>query len=774
MIWCLASDYNADNIFDADEIINTMKKILILFTLFCVLPAIAQQRDSRVREYLPPTRIVGQKSDWKAQWINTEQCQSASNTWLAYRKTVTLADVPNTLTAHIAADSKYWLWINGKMVVFEGGLKRGPSPYDTYYDSVEIAPYLSAGENTIAVLVWHFGKNGFSHINSGMAALLFEAVAPGIEILSDKSWNCAVYTAYQNTEAPFPNYRLSESNIRFDARLAQEGWNMPGFKNTFPGAEIASVVGKAPLGKLVERPIPLFKDYGLKEYPAVRQSAKGDTLFCRLPYNCQFTPYLKVEATEGATIHLQTDNYRGGGPENVRAEYITRSGVQEYESYGWMSGHEMWYILPEGVKVLEVKFRETGYDTEFAGSFHCNDPFLNELWKRSARTLYITMRDNYMDCPERERAQWWGDEVNELGEAFYALSPSSHKLAVKGIYELMNWQRADGSLFAPVPAGNWSKELPLQMLASVGWYGFYTQYYYSGDSTFVPIIYDRLHRYLHETWQVDKSGLPIERAGEWSWGDWGDQVDMGVLTNCWYYLALKAEKEFALQLGKTEDVEEISQMMYSIEKCFNTKYWTGTAYRSPGYRGENDDRSQAMAVLSGLASKDKYPAILKLLKKEYHASPYMEKYVLEALFQMNAPDVALQRMRDRYAGMLSYKEYTTLFEGWGVGAEGFGGGTINHAWSGGPLTLLSQKVCGIEPTSPGFKTFRIKPQMGSLTEASATLLTHYGEIKVSLRKSGRKILMDIEVPQGTEAEIFSSTGKVRHIGAGSYNIKCPF
>lgn len=714
------------------------------------------------------------KSDWKAQWINTERCQSASNTWLAYRKTVTIANVPNALTAHIAADSKYWLWINGRMVVFEGGLKRGPSPYDTYYDSVEIAPYLVSGENTIAVLVWHFGKNGFSHVNSGLAALLFEATAPGLEILSDKSWNCTVYDAYQNTEAPFPNYRLSESNIRFDARLAQEGWNMPGFRNTFPGAEIASVVGKAPLGKLVERPIPLFKDFGLKEYPALRQSAKGDTLFCRLPYNCQFTPYLKVEAAEGLTIHMQTDNYYGGGPENVRAEYITRNGVQEYESFGWMNGHEMWYILPEGVKVLEVKFRETGYDTEFAGSFQCNDPFLNELWKRSARTLYITMRDNYMDCPERERAQWWGDEVNELGEAFYALSPSSHKLAVKGIHELMNWQRADGSLFAPVPAGNWAKELPLQMLASVGWYGFYTQYYYSGDSTFVPAIYDRLHRYLHETWKVDQSGLPIERAGEWSWGDWGDQVDMGVLTNCWYYLALKAEKEFALQLGKKADAEEIGRMMFSIEKCFNTKFWTGTAYRSPGYRGENDDRSQAMAVLSGLASKDKYPAILKLLKKEYHASPYMEKYVLEALFQMNAPDVALQRMRDRYAGMLSYKEYTTLFEGWGVGAEGFGGGTINHAWSGGPLTLLSQKVCGIEPTSPGFRTFQIKPQMSSLTDASATVPTHYGDIKVDLRKSGRAIFMEIQVPEQTSAVVISPKGKVQKIGPGNHNLKCPF
>lgn len=169
------------------------------------------------------------------------------------------------------------------------------------------------------------------------------------------------------------------------------------------------------------------------------------------------------------------------------------------------------------MKVLEVKYRETGYDAAFTGAFHCDDPFLNELWARSARTLYVTMRDNYMDCPDRERAQWWGDEVNELGETFYALSPSSHKLAVKGIHELMNWQRPDGVIFSPMPSANWRKELPLQMLASVGWYGFYTQYYYSGDSSFVADVYDRVHRYLHEVWQVDDEGLAIVRPGDWNW-----------------------------------------------------------------------------------------------------------------------------------------------------------------------------------------------------------------------------------------------------------------
>ncbi|MDL2265165.1 glycoside hydrolase [Parabacteroides sp. OttesenSCG-928-G07] len=727
--------------------------VIIAFTLF---PFLSQE-----------VKAEGHPVFGKAWWINTERCQSATNTWLIYRKKVDMEKVPTSLVAHIAADTKYWLWINDEMVVFEGGLKRGPTPNDSYYDSVDIAPWLREGENTIAVLVWYFGKDGFSHISSGKAGLLFAAFADGIEVISDNTWQCSVYDAYQNTEAPFPNYRLPESNIRFDARKAIEGWHTTGFEQRLSPAMSFAPAGFMPMGRLIARPIPQWKNSGLVDYSEVRRS--GDTLFCKLPYNCHITPYLEVEAPAGKQIAIKTDNYDGGSELNVRAEYITREGKQEYESYGWMNGHVVEYIIPEGVEVLAVKYRETGYDTEFSGSFSCNDPFYTELWKRSARTLYVTMRDNYMDCPDRERAQWWGDEVNELGETFYALSPSSHQLAVKGIYELMNWQRRDGTIASPVPAGNWDKELPLQMLASVGWYGFYTQYYYSGDSSFVADIYNRLRYYLHGVWKLDKSGLVIERSGGWNWGDWGDNVDIGVLTNCWYYLALKAEKAFALQLGKTADAESINRQMRTLANCFDSKFWTGSAYRSPGYKGETDDRSQAMAVLSGLASEDKYPAILKVLKKEWHASPYMEKYVLEALFVMGEANYALERMKQRYRKMMAYS-YTTLFEGWGIGSEGFGGGTINHAWSGGPLTLLSQKVCGIQPTSPGFKTFSVIPQLGTLTEVQATVTTHYGNIEVHIQKQKSKIQVKITVPTGTEAIVQFPDGKQKRLTAGVHTV----
>ena len=172
------------------------------------------------------------------------------------------------------------------------------------------------------------------------------------------------------------------------------------------------------------------------------------------------------------------------------------------------------------MEVLDVKYRETGYDTSFAGSFSCDDPMLTRLWDKSQRTLYITMRDTYMDCPDRERAQWWGDVVNELGEAFYALDEKAHLLTRKGIHELMGWQRADSTIFAPVPAGNYKDELPMQMLASVSHYGFWTYYMGTGDRQTIADVLLRVKKYIH-VWKTDAQGLVIPRSGGWTWGDWG-------------------------------------------------------------------------------------------------------------------------------------------------------------------------------------------------------------------------------------------------------------
>jgi len=712
-------------------------------------------------------------SSWSAKWIGAKPAPNEKakqqNLWSACRKEFSLAQKPKTAVARIAVDSKYWLWVNGALVVREGALKRGPTPTDTFFDEVDLAPHLKEGKNTIAILVWYFGKHGFSHKSSGRSGLLFEMDAGAEKVISDASWRAVVHPAFGDTGAPYPNMRLPESNIRYDAVKEPTGWELPGFDpRSWAAAEELGAPDCAPWGHLVKRTLPLWKDYGLKPYtnsadlPAV---SDGQTTKAKLPYNAQVTPYLKIQAKAGEVIKIQMDNYRGGSEPNVRAEYVTSDGEQEFECLGWMNGHEVHYAIPAGIKILDLKYRETGFDTEFAGEFTCDDDFLNRLRKKALRTIYITMRDTYMDCPDRERALWWGDAVNELGEAFYAFDRRSDLLTRKCILDLVAWQKPDGVLFSPVPAGNWDKELPLQMLASIGSTGFWTYSFFSGDMATLDTAYPAMKRYM-EIWAMQPDGLVVPRRGAWEWGDWGSNIDMSILYNAWYHIGLQGLRNAALALQKDDDLPWIEARMKSIEAAFNKTFWTGTEYRSPNYKGQTDDRANALAVVAGFAGLDKYPALLEVFRKQAHASPYMEKYVLEALCLMDQPQLAQERMKTRYAKMVVHPEYTTLWEGWGIGAEGYGGGTINHAWSGGPLTIMSQYFAGIAPSAPGFSKYTVFPQMGSLGKISAKVVTAKGVIALQLSKTKENFAMELTSPVGAQATVgipFPQGGKVTEV-----------
>lgn len=699
--------------------------------------------------------------EWKARWIGSELENGGANTWMAFRKVVDVGNVPASLEAKIATDTKYWLWVNGEMIVRDGGLKRGPAPGDGYFDVVDIAPYLKPGKNVIAVLVDHFGKAGFSHMPSGSVSLLFEASGDGVEIVSDKSWEVFRQKAYTLVPDEAPNFRLPESNVRFDARLYDDSWLTTTEKMGRHAIVMPFEPGSAPMGRLVRRPVPFWKDYGVKEYEKTER--RGDTLVCTLPYNAHFSPILRVSSPGGKVIRLRTDHDYVGGSACVVGEYVTRDGVQEYEHLPWMNGQYMYYIIPEGVSVESVAYRETGYDCGFAGSFHCDDELLNEYWEKAVRTLYVCMRDTYMDCPDRERAQWWGDEVHELTEAFYALGRSSDALALKGIRELCSWAASDGVLYAPVPCSNYFRELPQQILASVGWYGFREFAFYGGDSSFYAGVYPAVHRYLHDVWRLDSNGLPVQRDGGWSWADAGKNIDIDGLLVPWYYLALKAEREYAIALGLADDASEDSSLMERMAASFDRLFWTGTDYRSPGFEGPADDRLQAMAVVSGLASPDKYPALAAVFDGSAFAYPYMFRFVLEALYRMGLPDKAIERMHRFFPTAMS-PDYSTLWEHWNRR------GSSNHAWTGCGIVIFMEEICGIKPLEPGFREFSVEPQMGSLKAVDASFESACGVISLSLRRKCRTIDAVISVPDGATAVVRDRRGRTLRLAPGSHRL----
>lgn len=720
-----------------------MKKLLNLFCLLVSFMAISCNRSLEIggiNAYLINTLCPTQ----------TITCKDAAtdkpNQWIAFRKDLTVKDVPSAAPCRIAADSKYWLWVNGRLVVFEGALKRGPTPHDAYYDEVNLAPYLRRGENKIALLLWHFGKDGFSHKSSGKPQLWFDC--PALGLTSDGSWLCCIHPAYGTADCPAPNFRLSESSLSFDARKDIGDWQTDDAVGFEP-----AVVQENTLGSLHVRPIPQWKDYGIKKVAfTTHRGETYDTLIATLPHNIQMTPVLTVRDEEGGHRILIETNHARVGEECLRAEYITRAGRQQYESLGWLNGNKLILTVQHGAEVTRLAYRETGYDTAPDGRFTCNDGFYNRFWDKGLRTIYVNARDNFFDCPDRERGQWWGDIVTILGECFYTYSPSLHALVRKGIHELCDWQRADSILFSPIP-GNYGAELPVQMLAAVGKYGFWTYYMNTGDCATIEHVYPAVQRYL-AVYHLDDDGLTAFHNGGWNWGDWGSNKDMRLLQTIWYCLALEGAANMAELLGYDEDASSYRGLHESISTAVNRVCWTGTCYRHPTYTGKTDDRVQALAVVAGIATPDKYDALFETFKEEEHASPYMEKYVMEALFAIGHGDYALERTRRRYAFMVNHPDYDTLFEGWDVGVNGnWDCGSVNHAWSGGPLSVLPSKMFGVYPTEAAWKRFAIQPNAVVFDDCSLSFPTVSGTVAVSFKKKNDEIIWKADVPSGTTADI---------------------
>ena len=712
----------------------------------------------------------------EANWITADDSTcNERNVWIEFSKDFELKKKVKKAEARIAADSKYWLWINGEMAVFEGGLKRGPNRNDSYYDIIDLAPYLKKGKNDIRLLLWYFGKSGFSHNSSGKSGIIFDA--PEIGLTSDRTWLSQRLDAFQTADKPKPNYRLSEANIRYDARLE-------GQDRLKPSVEIGRW-GDQPWGGLVLRPIPQWKDYGIVEvaFTETSDDQGNKVLTARLPYNTQMTPVIDVtDAAGGTLIRMETDHIMGGSEPCIRAEYITKEGRQKYESLGWMNGDELRIIYPaeSGIVINSVEYRETGYDCEFEGRFTCSDETINRFWGKAMRTLYVNMRDTYFDCPDRERAQWWGDVTVLIGQSFYQLSPDANALVRKAIHELVDWQRADGTIYSPVPSGTWKNELPAQMLSSVGPYGFWYYYMHTGDKETMEYVYPAVRKYL-SVWTLDEDGLTVGRKGGWSWGDWGTNIDLRLLLAAWHYLALQAATDMAELTGNVADIPEYTRIRESIYKAFNT-HWNGYAYRYPSYQGATDDRVQAMAILSGLADEDKHEQIFQLLKTQKHASPYMEKYVLETLVKKGHGDFAIERFKKRFGPMIADSLHTTLFEGWEEG--GYGGGSTNHAWSGGMLTVIAENICGVRPTVPGWKEFEICPYP-VISECSITIPSVAGMISSSFKDNEEAFVMNVSIPKGTTATVvvpqqeYSSitlggkpVGRQMTLKEGEYEIVC--
>ncbi len=379
-----------------------------------------------------PAIALADDYTWNAQWV-WQSDNGPTDAFLCFRKTISLSNIPVTTIARIGVDSRYWLWVNGIPVRREAGLKRGPRKGEGYYDSVDIVPFLRVGTNTIAIMVWYWGRNRMDVASSGKGGLVFEADCGGTHIKSDNTWKMKAHPAYSGLSSGSNGilWLMAENDVQFDANADIPGWQ----DNDFDDSGWAPPIEKgipptAPWGVLTKNPLPAWRWNDLSNYtnsPSFPYTSNGANLIVKVPSNIQFVPYLRVnDAIGGKTITILCAKVANGG--TPRHTYITKASNddQMYEGIAYMTpgGYgEVTYNIPAGIIVKELKYRETSYDIDFRGSFTCSDNFYDKYWIKARRTAFVNMRDQLMGCPDRERGGWLEDQSCGYEYIPYCFSP---------------------------------------------------------------------------------------------------------------------------------------------------------------------------------------------------------------------------------------------------------------------------------------------------------------------------------------------------------------
>jgi alpha-L-rhamnosidase len=192
-----------------------------------------------------------------ARWIWTPRREYV-NQHVYFRKRFELSGAPESALLRITADTRFHLYVNGKSAL------RGPMrgyPHALPLDEIDIAPFLKAGANVIAVHVLSFGVSTGLNVFRDRAGLFAEgsvrcAGGTAVEIETNHTWRYSEAAAYRRFVS------RSSSQLGFqehlDAAREESGdWRSPEFDDSrWQKPHLLGAAGVLPWRTLQPRTIP--------------------------------------------------------------------------------------------------------------------------------------------------------------------------------------------------------------------------------------------------------------------------------------------------------------------------------------------------------------------------------------------------------------------------------------------------------------------------------------------------------------------------------------
>jgi hypothetical protein len=236
---------------------------------------------------------------------------------------------------------------------------------------------------------------------------------------------------------------------------------------------------------------------------------------------------------------------------------------------------------------------------------------------------------------------------------------------------------------------------------------------------------------------------------------------VNTVVNAFHLRTLAVMAELATAIGRNADAGSYRAREVATRAAFQATLFDPArgVYRD----GEGTEHASLHANLFplafGLVPQDRRARVTLWLKSRGMAcSVYAAQYLLEALFENGAADVALALMTaptDRSWGHMLESGTTITWEAWDQKYKP--NQDWNHAWGAAPANLLPRFVLGVQPLAPGWRRALVRPHTGTLSRAEGKVPTPRGPIRVSwTRGTGFRIVLGLPAAVTAHVELPAS------------------
>ncbi|MBM3458426.1 MAG: hypothetical protein FJX77_07840, partial [Armatimonadetes bacterium] len=199
----------------------------------------------------PPPLPAPPGRSWVGRWIWVHTEAPARNTMVCLRRAFDLESPPRDATLHVAADTHYFVVLNGEPLG-RGSGEGGPG--SPAYSTWDVGPVLRKGKNLLAVTVHHEGSGQ----PVGRPGMLLELTTSAGRTLarSDGTWKATPNPAWQAHSLGRMGPGLGIPAV-YDARRELREWqSLESPEPDWPAAVEVGAPGEAPWGSVARSELP--------------------------------------------------------------------------------------------------------------------------------------------------------------------------------------------------------------------------------------------------------------------------------------------------------------------------------------------------------------------------------------------------------------------------------------------------------------------------------------------------------------------------------------